>query len=659
MLSSPRVRRAILLVATLGFAAGIVVSIRAQPGMFSDLHLSPVLLVVAIVIPATVFFNAYEFLLSARLIGRRIGLHSALETTIIGSVANMLPLPGGSIVRVAALKAAGAELKHGISTILFLTLIWLGVAFTYAGAWVIVLGKTLVGALFVAGGAGVLVASFATTWRLLKQWQVPMQLLATKLVIVLLDAARNLLCLWALGADANFAQASALAVSGVLGSAVSVVPAGLGVREGVAAAMAPLVGLAASSAFLAMTLSRVLGLATTAPVAAFLAWRVTHAPACQRIESAAPMYLIIHGFSRRNSGDGLLVDLTYEALSQAGIDRERCALLALDPESFSDLENVFRAPGEPTARPSWRLCAAGIEVAADAISSVLGPRFAAGRVARLASRARGLIAVGGGYLVADSFVRQMGVLLNHLVQLRVAGREGVPSIYLPQSIGPLRGPVGRATARALRSVERLYVRDDKSLAEVGGPNVRRCADLAVMKLARELAGATRQEQGDNRTVLVGRDLPNAGSYVERLRELQRLVPSPAWAVQADVMGPRSDRAFYQSLGLPDVGSLANVLKTRPGVVVSVRLHGAISALIAGCPAIHLAYERKGWGAYEDLGIGAFAHDARTFDPATVARQVDELHRDPGEFWGRIRRVMPVLQAQYDDLVSDLRARLVG
>jgi hypothetical protein len=276
MLSNPRVRRAILLIAVLGFAAGIAVSIRAHPGIFSDLQLSPVLLVVAIVIPATVFLNAYEFLLSARLIGRRISLPSALETTIIGSVANMLPLPGGSIVRVAALKAAGANLKHGISTIVFVTLIWLGVAFTYAGAWVIVLGKTLVGGLFVVGGLAVLVASFATTLRLLKQWQVPMQIIATKLVLILLDASRNYLCFLALGADGNFAQASALAVSGVLGSAVSVVPAGLGVREGVAAAMAPIVGLAASSAFLAVSLSRLLGLATTAPVAAFLAWRVTH-----------------------------------------------------------------------------------------------------------------------------------------------------------------------------------------------------------------------------------------------------------------------------------------------------------------------------------------------------------------------------------------------
>jgi polysaccharide pyruvyl transferase WcaK-like protein len=356
----------------------------------------------------------------------------------------------------------------------------------------------------------------------------------------------------------------------------------------------------------------------------------------------------------------LLVDLTFEALSRAGIDRKHCAILTLDPESFSDLERVHRAPGEPEARPSLRLFLAGLEVVADAISSTTGPVLAPGRVARLASRARGFIAVGGGYLVADSPVRQMGVLLNHLVQLRVAGRSAAPSIYLPQSIGPLHGPIGRMTARALKSVDRLYVRDDMTLSEVGGPNVRRCADLAVMKLAREVENFSWQEAGDDHTVLVGRDLPNAGSYVERLRELERSVSSPIWAVQANVRGRRSDRAFYRRLGLPEADSLAQILETRrPGVIVSVRLHGAIAALIAGRPAIHLAYERKGWGAYEDLGIAQYVHDARSFEPEKVAAQVKDLHSNSAPYWAGVRQSVPALLAQYEDLVSDLRQRLIA
>ena len=85
-------------------------------------------------------------------------------------------------------------------------------------------------------------------------------------------------------------------------------------------------------------------------------------------QRTVPMYLILHGFSRRNAGDGLLVDLTLEALAEAGIERQDCALLALDPGSFADLAHVYRAPGEPTARPSLRLGLAGLELLADPVS---------------------------------------------------------------------------------------------------------------------------------------------------------------------------------------------------------------------------------------------------------------------------------------------------
>ena len=93
-------------------------------------------------------------------------------------------------------------------------------------------------------------------------------------------------------------------------------------------------------------------------------------------------------------------------------------------------------------------------------------------------------------------------------------------------------------------------------------------------------------------------------------------------------------------------------------MISVRLHGAIASLIAGRPAVHLAYERKGWGAYEDLGLGDYVHDARRFDPDLVADQVDRLARDPSAFWDCIAKAAPDLRAQYDKLVGELRRRLL-
>ena len=361
------------------------------------------------------------------------------------------------------------------------------------------------------------------------------------------------------------------------------------------------------------------------------------------------MYLILHVFSRRNAGDGLLVDLTLEALQAADINKDECVVLALDPESFADLAHVERAPGEPRAVPSIRLLAAAKELLASLVDQ--------GRAASLVRDAKGLIAVGGGYLVADSTVRQLGVLLNHYAQLRAAAHAKAPSVYLPQSVGPLHGPVGRMVRRELGRVNRLYVRDDQTLRELEGSHVRRCADLAVMKLARTLPGDGVDELLEP-PVIVARDLPDPGAYPRLLLQLRAAMERPRWAVQADVEGPRSDRAFYKSLGIEDVGSLSSVLQaTRPSVVVSVRLHGAIAALLAGFPAIHLAYERKGWGAYEDLGLREYVHDARTFDPALVARQAEELRADPSPLWALLNSSREDLNAQYKALVDDLRVVL--
>ncbi|MEO0441220.1 MAG: polysaccharide pyruvyl transferase family protein [Pseudomonadota bacterium] len=208
------------------------------------------------------------------------------------------------------------------------------------------------------------------------------------------------------------------------------------------------------------------------------------------------MFLVLHAFSRRNSGDGLLVDLTLEALQDAGIDQSQVEILALDPESFQEPPKVHRAPGEPFAELSPKLLGAGFELLAN--------RLASGKIETLVSKADGLIAVGGGYLVADSFVRQSGVLLNHLAQLRTAAKASIPSIYLPQSVGPLQGPVGQAVKRHLNAVDLFCARDDVTLEEIGGDNIMRCADLAVLKLARGGDIGGQQAAADGAPIIVGR-----------------------------------------------------------------------------------------------------------------------------------------------------------
>ncbi|MDF1835886.1 MAG: polysaccharide pyruvyl transferase family protein [Alteraurantiacibacter sp. bin_em_oilr2.035] len=357
---------------------------------------------------------------------------------------------------------------------------------------------------------------------------------------------------------------------------------------------------------------------------------------------------LIHAFSRANAGDGLLVDLTYEALADAGIERDECLLMALDPDSFSDIANVIRAPGEPTARPSLKLLDAGRE----AISSLAG----FGQVRAKLRHVDALIAVGGGYLVADSPIRQAGVIANHLAQLRAAAAHGAQAIYLPQSIGPLCGIAGHWTRESLARMDRIWARDDVTLRELALANIRRCPDLAVMKLARSFAEIERKPSA-GAPVLVARDLPDSGEYYYRLANLYEMLPDAAWAVQADIPGPRSDQAFYRRLGFGEAPSLAKRLTQPSGPVVSVRLHGAIGALLSGRPVIHLAYERKGWGAFEDLGLTEFVHDARHFDPRRVVDQVRDLTCDPARYWNQVMAAQKQLLSAWDMMVSDLAARI--
>lgn len=357
---------------------------------------------------------------------------------------------------------------------------------------------------------------------------------------------------------------------------------------------------------------------------------------------------IVHAFSRRNAGDGLLVDLTLELLEEAGIGPDQCRVYALDPESFPDLAHVERAPGESAARPSFKLLKAAVESGKAAVGF--------GILRRKLHASRAIIAVGGGYLVGDESVRQAGIMLNHFAQLAAAADAPCPTIYLPQSIGPLYPPTSALIKGKLRKIDRVWVRDDETASELPFECVKRAPDLAVMKLGRSFANLE-IPASRGPVVLIGRDLPNAPTLPRDLRTLADAFPDHVWAVQAETEGKRDDREFYRRSGFESSGRMVDLMKAPSGPVVSIRLHGAIAALLAGRPVVHLAYERKGWGAFEDLGIAEYVHDVRQFDPAKVADQVFGLQKDAGAYWEAIGGATQQLSSHWDRIVDDIAARL--
>src|SRR5690606_31181735 len=238
---------------------------------------------------------------------------------------------------------------------------------------------------------------------------------------------------------------------------------------------------------------------------------------------------VLHAYSRTNSGDGLLVDLTLERLGRAGVAVDDVLLVALDPESFPEVPR--RAPMGVRGRGvSADLVPAAWRSAAVATSAVTHRPL--GDLARRLAECDALVAVGGGYLRAVDLVSSVGTALNHLPQLVAAGHSGRPTLYLPQSIGPLRGPVGEAVRRGLRRIDAVCVRDRWSAAELAGlPGLHQLPDLAVLDLAERFDGLERARPG-GAVGFVARQVPHADGYEAVVRRVADGFGADAvWAVQ--------------------------------------------------------------------------------------------------------------------------------
>lgn len=267
------IRRLALCLALAVLAGGLVFSLQEQGDALADMDWRYLALVVALPIPLVLLFTILEYILMGRLLGRALGFAHACEVTVIGVAANMLPLPGSMLVRMAGLKAAGAGLRDGAVASLFVFLVWLALAAVYSGIAVAVLAVSWLALLLVASGTALLIATMLMARRYTGSFGTMTVLAAMRLAVVVLEAIRIYLCFRALGAEASFVQSSALTVTTALGSAVSIVPAGLGIREVVAAAFSPLLGLALSVGFLATLLNRLLAMAVVLPVAGLLILR--------------------------------------------------------------------------------------------------------------------------------------------------------------------------------------------------------------------------------------------------------------------------------------------------------------------------------------------------------------------------------------------------
>jgi len=236
------------------FGAGIVLSLRANPGLLLGLDWQAV----SVLLPLTllvILLGGIETRLLANGLGGQMALAEALRFTAYGSAANILPIPGAAMVRVAALQKSGARIRGASGVTLGAGLVWLGVAFLVAGLsiyamepWLSVGISSFGVSLFAAGlaiarGSGLGVRFCAGV-------------IVIKLVSIGVEIARYTVVITALGYPVGWTQSTLVSTAGALGSAVGIAPGGLGIREGAAAAFAAIVSLPPEVGFMAAALNR-------------------------------------------------------------------------------------------------------------------------------------------------------------------------------------------------------------------------------------------------------------------------------------------------------------------------------------------------------------------------------------------------------------------
>lgn len=341
--------------------------------------------------------------------------------------------------------------------------------------------------------------------------------------------------------------------------------------------------------------------------------------------------LLLHAYSADNAGDGLLVRASIDLLHEALGESPEITILASRPESFADLGNPVY-PAVPTRRG-----------------------YDAGflRTLRTINEFDLVIGVGGGYLRAGSPMEAAKALLVHGPQLAAASRASRPTIYFPQSVGPARYGTSRMVRSALRGLDVVMLRDDRSLAEFGTPNACRLPDLATMAVP---FGRRQHAQVAPTPVLSIRAV--RGKVKPALLELAVALGDYDTFVQSTI-GGNDDRAAIASLS-PRLVIEKSQLFARgaaPRVVIAVRLHAVLMALAAGHYAIHLAYERKGFGAYSDLDLLPWVHNLNDFQVDVVAAQAEALLNDPevrDDFDARIVRRRDALSMARDDILHTIR-----
>ncbi len=270
-----RWRVPILILAAAGFFAGIWYSVRALALDWSDLSVGPILLVLLVLAPLTLAAASLSLQVSARALGLRIGFVEGVKVSALGNVAELLPLPGGAVVRGSALMRAGARLGESAWIVTLGAVLMLCLAAAVAGVPMILLRPAIGWPVALAGFGGAAVVAWWIARR--SSVHVALAMVGARAMIAAVTVGRIAAAFAAIGFEVGLREAALFSVSATLGNAVTIVPAGLGIAEGIGAALALLAPTPPAAAFAAVALNRILGLCVSGTILLVGGWRTNGA----------------------------------------------------------------------------------------------------------------------------------------------------------------------------------------------------------------------------------------------------------------------------------------------------------------------------------------------------------------------------------------------
>lgn len=253
-----RFRVPLLILASAIFFGGAVLSASELSLDLRQIRYPPLLALAFVIAPLSIVYSAANMMLMGKAIGVPLGFISGIRISVFAQVAELLPIPGGAIVRTVALMKGGGGGIQSTSIVLVFSLLW--IAFGAIGGGVALFGYGSVGAALLA--SGVIAALAINLWLCTRfGWGIALGASVLRVFGVGLVAIRMVVAFAVLALAVQWSDAFGFAFGVILGSAASILPAGLGIGESISALMALPLAVDPAAAFLVVAISRLVGFA--------------------------------------------------------------------------------------------------------------------------------------------------------------------------------------------------------------------------------------------------------------------------------------------------------------------------------------------------------------------------------------------------------------